>query len=110
MKSKVVAALLSAFVLPGAGQWYLGRKRRGIAFLVVGLAAGLAFAGHALDDASAVADQVLSGSVALDPAAISAQVDARPRPGWVTAVGYLFAVCWIGSVVEALIVNPERTT
>jgi len=109
MKSKVVAAVLSALVLPGAGQWYLGRRRRALAFLVPSVAAALAWANHAFDEANAVVDQVLSGSVALDPAAISAQVAARPTPAWVTAAGIVFGVLWVGSIVEALVVKPAAS-
>ena len=102
MKSKVVAALLSAFVLPGAGQWYLGRRQRALLFFGPATVAGLAYASHALDQANAVVDQVMSGGVALDPAAIAAQIEAQPSPGWVTAAGIVFTVCWLGSIVEAL--------
>ena len=101
MKSKVVAALLSALVLPGAGQWYLGRRRLALVFLVPALVAGLAYADHALDDATAVAGQVLDGSLAPDAAAMSAQLAARPRPGWVYGAGIVFGLCWVGSIAEA---------
>jgi hypothetical protein len=109
MKSKVVAALLSAFVLPGAGQWYLGRRRRALLFLAPAAVAGLAYVSHVVADASAVADQVLAGSVAMDPAAISAQLAARPMSGWIYAAGIVFAVCYVGSIVEALTVRVGGT-
>jgi TM2 domain-containing membrane protein YozV len=35
MKRKFIALLLSAFVLPGLGQLYLGRKIKGIAILMI---------------------------------------------------------------------------
>lgn len=106
MKSKFVAALLSALVFPGAGQYYMGRRGRGLAFAVVAAAGGLLYLNHALDQANALADQVLSGRVALDPAAIEAQIANAPTPLSVTISGVVFVACWVGSVLEALLVKP----
>jgi hypothetical protein len=109
MKSKVVAALLSGLVLPGAGQWYLGRRRRALAFLAPAAVAGLAYVSHVIDDARAVTDQVLGGSVPMDTAAISAQLAARPMSGWIYAAGVVFVVCYVGSIVEALLGRVDGT-
>jgi hypothetical protein len=103
MKSKVVAALLSALVLPGAGQWYLGRRPLALVFVGVALASGFVYAMHALDQANAVVDQVMSGKVALDPEILAAQIEAQPTPAWIAAAGYLFIGCWVGSIVEVLL-------
>jgi hypothetical protein len=107
LKSKVVAALLSGLVFPGAGQYYMGRRRRALALAVLAAVGGLLYLNYALDQASAVADQVLAGRVALDPAAIAAQIEGRPTPLAVTLGGVVFAVCWVGSVLEALLVRPR---
>jgi len=108
MKPKVVAALLSALVLPGAGQFYLRRRARAWLFLIPALAAGLFYLNHAFDQASALADQLLSGAMPLDPAAIEARVEAAPTPLPVTISAIVFGVCWVGSVLEALLVKPQR--
>jgi hypothetical protein len=108
MKPKVVAALLSALVLPGAGQFYLRRRARAWLFLIPALVAGLFYLNHAFDQANALADQLLSGSMPLDPAAIEARVEAAPTPVSVTVSGIVFVVCWVGSVLEALLVKPQR--
>jgi len=101
MKSKFVAALLSALVFPGVGQYYMGRRRRALLFAVVAAVGGVLYLNHALDQANALADQVLSGRVALDPAAIEAQIANAPTPLSVTISGVVFVVCWVGSVLEA---------
>lgn len=108
MKPKVVAALLSALVLPGAGQFYLRRRARAWLFLVPALLAGLYYLNHAFDQATALVDQVLSGSMPLDPAAIEAREAATPTPLLVTLSGIVFGVCWVGSVLEALLVKPQQ--
>lgn len=108
MKSKVTAALLSGLVFPGAGQFYLRRRTRAWLFLLPAVLAGIFYFNHAIDQANTLADQVLSGAVPLDPAAIEAHVAAAPTPLSVTLSGIVFVVCWVGSVLEALLVKPQR--
>jgi len=108
MRVKVVAALLSALVLPGAGQFYLRRRARAWLFLIPALVAGLFYLNHAFDQANALADLVLCGAMPLDPAAIEARVEAAPTPLSVTISGIVFVVCWVGSVLEALLAKPQR--
>lgn len=105
MKSKVKAALLSGLVLPGAGQFYMHRHLRGLLFLVLAVLAGLYYFNHALDQANALAAQVMSGAMPLDPAAIAARAEAAPTPLPVTISGIVFVGCWVGSVLEALLVT-----
>jgi hypothetical protein len=107
-RSKGAAALLSALVFPGVGQWYLSRRRLALLFALPALVAAFIYMKFALLEANAVADQLLSGKVALDPAAISAQVAAQPMDWAVTLSGWVFVVCWVGSVVEALRGKPGR--
>lgn len=106
-RSKGAAALLSALVFPGVGQWYLSRRRLALLFAVPALVAGFVYFDFALEEANAVAGQVLSGSVPLDPAAIAAKVDAQPSSWAVTLSGWVFVVCWVGSVAEALFHKPQ---
>ena len=105
MKRKNVAALLSALVFPGVGQYYLGRRMRGLLFLGAAAIAAVVYFNFAIDSANAVVDQVLGGSVPLDPAAIAAKVENQPTPLGVTLAEVVFGVCWLGSVLEALFVR-----
>jgi len=105
MRSKVVAALLSGLVFPGVGQYYLGRRSRALLFLAPAVVGGLLYLNHSLEQANAVVDQVMAGSVALDPAAIAARIEGAPTPLSVTISGVVFLVCWVGSVLEALFVR-----
>ena len=107
MRRKSVGALLSALVFPGVGQYYLGRRTRALLFLVPAVIAGFLYFNFALDQANTVADQLLSGKMAADPAAIEAQLASAPTPFSVTLAGIVFAVCYVGSIVEALIARPQ---
>jgi hypothetical protein len=99
MRKNVAAALLSGLVFPGAGQWWLGRRLRGLLFLAGAAAGGYAYLSYSLDTAWALADQVLAGKI--DPAAVAAQAEAQATPFWVSAAGLVFVLCWAGSVIDA---------
>jgi hypothetical protein len=100
-RSKGAAALLSALVFPGVGQYYLGRRRLALLFAVPALVAGYVWLNFALDQANALAGQLLGGTMPLDPAALAAKLEAQPAPTSVTLSGWVFALCWVASVVEA---------
>lgn len=108
MRRKSVGALLSALVFPGAGQYYLGRRTRALLFLAPAVVAAILYFNFALDEANTVADQLLSGKMAADPAAIEAQLASAPTPVGVTLAEIVFVLCYVGSIAEALVVKPRE--
>jgi hypothetical protein len=108
MKRSMKAALLSGLVFPGVGQWYQGRRGLALLFALPALVAGYVYLNHSLDEANALAGQILSGTMPLDPAAIEARMEAQPTPLSVTLCAVVFVVCWVGSVIEALM-RKERS-
>lgn len=107
MKRNVVGALLSGLVFPGVGQFYLHRRQRGWLLLLVAAAGAIVYADFAVNQATALADQVLGGSIPLDPIAIAAKLDAQPTPLPETIAGIAFAASWIGAILEALFVRNQ---
>jgi len=103
MNRSTKAALLSGLVFPGVGQWYQRRLGLALLFAVPALVAGYVYLNHSLDEANAIAGQLLSGAVALDPAALEAKLASEPTPLSVTLSGVVFLVCWVGSIAEALL-------
>ena len=111
MKRAVSAALLSAFVFPGAGQLYLRRPARACMFLVPALVAAVFFFSDMFERASALADQVLAGTLPLDPAAIAARLDSQGGSLLASVSGIVLLACWVGSIVDSIIVaraEPPR--
>jgi hypothetical protein len=105
MQRAVNAALLSAFVFPGAGHLYLRRHRRACLFLVPTLVAAFVFAGDVMQRASALADQVIAGTLPLDPAAIAARLQAQGGTSALeTVCGAVLVACWLGSIVDSVVV------
>lgn len=92
--------LLSAFVLPGAGQLYLKRVLRGMVLVVVSLVCLWIIADSALQQASVVLAQLQSGDLALDPnhiAALVAQTRGSAESGIAT---YALIGCWLGGMID----------
>jgi hypothetical protein len=104
MNRATSAALLSALVFPGAGQLYLRRPLRACLFILPTLAAAYVYFGDMFTRASNIADQVLAGRVAADPAAIAARLDAQGAAPLVTFCGFVLLACWIGSIIDSFVV------
>jgi hypothetical protein len=106
MNRAVSAALLSALVFPGAGHLYLRRPLRACVFLVPALVAAAWFFGDLVQRASTLADQVLAGTVPLDPAALSARLQAQGGgvSAAVTISGAVLVACWVGSIIDSIVV------
>jgi multisubunit Na+/H+ antiporter MnhE subunit len=112
MDRSIMAALLSALVFPGAGHLYLRRMARGCIFLVPALAASIYFFDQLVKSASAVVDQVLAGTVALDPVLIAAKLENQGGAGspLTTLAVVVMIACWAGSIVDSfLIARAQRS-
>jgi TM2 domain-containing membrane protein YozV len=110
MNRAVNAALLSAFVFPGAGHLLLRRPLRACIFALPALAAAIVFFGDVATRVSGVIDKVLAGQVAPDPLAIAAQLDAHGGGSALANLcGAVLLACWIGSIVDSFIVGRSAT-
>jgi hypothetical protein len=99
MKRKRTALLLSALVLPGLGQLYLGRKTTGIAvIMLVNLLLLLALFVLMKGLAPVIAAQAVSGSVSARE--IHSALDGVAGFGKALLAG--FALLWVFSIVDIL--------
>lgn len=103
-KTATKAALFSGLVFPGLGHIYLKYYRRGI---LLALMATLTLSGiiiHAVRQAQAIADKILSGQIALDAATITAQVEAASAGNdslAINAAYAIFIICWLFGIVDS---------
>ncbi|MGZ5199603.1 MAG: DUF6677 family protein [Telluria sp.] len=105
MNRAPAAALLSALVFPGVGHFYLRRPRRAWLFLVPALVAAVLWFGDVMTQVSTILDQVQSGAIAPDPAAIAARMEAHGGDSLLTTLsGIVFVVFWAGSIIDSIVV------
>jgi len=101
MNKKLTALLLSALVLPGLGQLYLGRKMAGGIFLVlVNLVLILALFVLLRGLSPVIAAQLAGGAISITPSEVMKALD--DTKGFGKAVLGAFFLLWTFSVVDIL--------
>ena len=104
MSRSTNAVLLSALVLPGAGQIYLKRYRRGIALIAISLACLWVFVDSTMQQAAAVLQNLESGGGALDVGQLSdlANQTASGSGSTVATVAtFVLVGCWLVGIIDA---------
>lgn len=100
MSRSTTAMLLSALVLPGAGQVYLKHMWRGMLLIVVSLVCLWIIGESMWQQASTVLDQLQSGDAVPDAGHIAALVAQTPgKPASELAVWVLIG-CWLGGLID----------
>jgi uncharacterized membrane protein YdfJ with MMPL/SSD domain len=101
MSRPLTAVLISALVFPGAGHLYLKRKIRALLFIVPTLVAVAAFVSVAMEQASAMAGQILAGTLPADPAVLAARLEQQGDSPLATAAAAVMVVCWVCAIADA---------
>ncbi|MGS0680341.1 DUF6677 family protein [Shewanella sp. 125m-7] len=78
MKTSIKAALLSAFVCPGSGHFYLKKQAMGKVLLVTTMASLCFLLWHAYQRAQIISQQILHGEIPLELNAIYSAVTQAP--------------------------------
>ncbi|WP_299805585.1 DUF6677 family protein [uncultured Shewanella sp.] len=104
MKTSVKAALLSAFVCPGSGHFYLKKRAMGNILLVSTLAALSFLLWHAYERAQQISQQILNGEIPLQLDAIYSAVTQAPVGSEalqinIATIGFILA--WGIGVIDA---------
>ena len=101
MNKKLTALLLSALVLPGLGQLYLGRKMvGGIILVLVNLVLLLALFVLLRGLSPVIASKIAGGAISITPAEIMKALDGAS--GFGKAVLGAFFLLWSFSIVDIL--------
>ena len=109
MNRSVKAALISALVFPGAGHLYLKRGARACLFLLPTLVAVAVFLNEAMEQAGAIAAQIMAGTMSADPVAMAARLEQQGGSTLATLAATVMVVCWIGAAVDAWMLGRART-
>ncbi|MBN1664171.1 MAG: hypothetical protein JW943_11270 [Deltaproteobacteria bacterium] len=115
MKASYKAALLSAFLCPGAGQFYLRKYLRGFLFMAF-IFAGMAFviwsaAATALARLDNAMVMMQGKAVNVKEAVNAVGLNASDMPPYYNAVLFIMMCCWFFAVIDAyqLGKRKERT-
>jgi len=100
MSRSKTAMLLSALVMPGAGQLYLKHVFRGMVLIVVSLVCLWIIGDSVLQQASVVLDQLQSGEAALDAGHIAGLVAQTPGSSASSTATFVLIGCWLGGMID----------
>lgn len=101
MNKKLTALLLSALVLPGLGQLYLGRKAvGGIIIVIINLILLLALFVLLKGLSPVIASQIAAGAVIISPSEVTKALDGVS--GFGKSILAAFFLVWAFSVVDIL--------
>ncbi len=107
MNKKLTALLLSALVLPGLGQLYLGRKIvGGIILVLVNLVLLLALFVLLRGLSPVIASQIAGGTISITPSEVTKALEGAT--GFGKAVLAAFCVLWAFSVIDIIRFKGER--
>jgi TM2 domain-containing membrane protein YozV len=104
MKKSTKATLLSALVFPGAGHIYLKKYLPGVALIGISCAGIYYLLSKAIEQSMQIVDQIQSGAVQPDMAAISDLVSKQssgPQAEILNIVTIIITICWLGGIIDA---------
>lgn len=104
MKNSIKAALISAFVIPGAGHIYLKKYTTG--FILIGTSAIALYylVSKATEQALQIVGQMQNGTAPLDMATISELASRQPMgtdPFLLNAATAFLFICWIFGIIDS---------
>ncbi|MFK7992816.1 MAG: hypothetical protein AB8B87_01680 [Granulosicoccus sp.] len=115
MNKSTKAVLLSALAFPGAGHWYLGKRRQSVVLMLAMSAALFVLMSSAWRQANLIAEKVLSGETQAEIGAILSQMaetrsaDSSSSITIATAIlGIVWVVGVIGSWLAARHIPPKE--
>ncbi|QYJ86567.1 hypothetical protein K0I73_02080 [Shewanella mesophila] len=104
MNNAVIAALMSAFICPGSGHFYLKRYNMGTLISCISLSGLVYLLYQAVERAQAISDRILSGEIPLDFNIIYQHITQAP-PGdnglWINVATFAFIAAWVVGVIDA---------
>ena len=108
MGRSAVAALMSALIFPGAGQWFLGRWKRACLFAVPAAVAVFILIGSMLAAAEGVVSAAEARGAALDPFALAAQLEAQDMSGTAKLCAGVLVACWLAAIADAWLCGRNK--
>ena len=104
MNKAMIASLMSAFICPGSGHFYLKRYNTGTLISFISLSGLVYLLYKAVERAQAISDRILSGEIPLDFNIIYQHISQAPPGGdslWINLATFAFITAWLVGVIDA---------
>jgi TM2 domain-containing membrane protein YozV len=104
MKKSTKATLISALVFPGAGHIYLKKYIPGVALIGISCAGIYYLLSKAIEQSMQIVDQIQSGAVQPDMAAITDLVSKQSsgtQAEILNIITIIITICWLGGIIDA---------
>ena len=111
MKKSIKASLLSAFVIPGAGHFYLKHYTAGFLLIGMSLASLYVLLSIAVEKAIVIADKILTGEVASDIGTITQLVRSEVASANTSSANLattVLAIVWIVAVLDSYRIGKKQ--
>ncbi|ASF16967.1 hypothetical protein [Shewanella sp. FDAARGOS_354] len=104
MKKALSAGLLSAFVAPGSGHFYLKHKRTVLVFFSLAVVSLVLLLMQIYQVAQVIALDIQNGTLPLDIGMISAEITQQTQTTIANAneLLYGFLLCWLVALVDSI--------
>ena len=108
MHKATKAALISAFIFPGCGHFYLKSKLRGAVFTMFSVGCLYALITYVVNIANDISDRILSGDVPLNISSIMTEISSQLNtsasdPAHIASL--LLLSCWGIAIIDSIIVG-----
>ncbi|MFB2685466.1 DUF6677 family protein [Shewanella mangrovisoli] len=104
MKKALTAGLLSAFVAPGSGHFYLKHKRSALVFFCLAVISLVLLLMQIYQVAQVIALEIQNGTLPLDVGVISAEITQQTQSTMANAneLLYGFLLCWLVALLDSI--------
>ncbi|MCL1067845.1 hypothetical protein L2735_13695 [Shewanella olleyana] len=110
MSKSVNAALLNAFVCPGTGHLYLGKKAIGWGIIAACFVSLCVIMTEVMTRAQVIADEIVAGNMPMDFYSIYDAVHQSMTtnlPQSLNLAWFVLLACWIGGTVSAYLMGKK---
>lgn len=104
MKKALTAGLLSAFIAPGSGHFYLKHKRSALVFFSLAVISLMLLLVQIYQVAQVIALDIQNGTLPLDVGVISAEITQQTQTTMANAneLLYGFLLCWLVALLDSI--------
>lgn len=110
MHKATKAALISAFIFPGCGHFYLKSKLRGVVFTLFSAGCLYVLITFAAKIANDISEKILSGEIPLDASRLMAEISSQLSGGAGESpniASLLLLTCWVVGIIDSFILGRK---